>query len=256
MSSRAIQGIFFGGLTLLLVLIMTAALPHIMPQTWATRISYNSEGYLFAVVLGAWLLYGMPRLSDEQRMPWALALGAVWALVGVGLLMSDLPSRIRTLNETALALAVLLPYVTLRRPLPRSAVLLVPAVVVALVIWAVGWSPTSWVIDQAESLGLVVLTVLTFDLVDRELLQPERRTSVRTRWLWYGFMVLEPVVVSGLGTEIRGEENWVGLALEFLGRIHESFVGVLLVAAILIVVRRAAARAPSLAGLSAPAGRS
>lgn len=235
MTRRAATWAVYGGLCLLLVLILTTALRALVPPPWSSRISYNSEAYLFAVVLGAWVQVGLPRLREEQRMPWAVMLAVVWAFIGAGLLMSDLPSRFRTLNEAALALAVLLPYVTLARPLARRSVLLLLLVVVALVVWAVGWAPQSWVVDQAESLGLIFIAVLTFDVVDLQLLQPARRTSARTRWLWYGALILEPVIVSGLGTGMRSGDHVLARTLEFLGRVHESFFGMLLVALLLLL---------------------
>lgn len=234
-AKRIILWGFYGGLGILLILITTGALRVIIPA-FSTRIAYNSEAYLFAVGLGVWIQLILPRIRASARLRWALMVGAVWALIGVGLLLSDLPSRIRTLNESALALAVLVPYVTLGRPLRRWAVLLVPVLVV-LTVWAVIWAPESWVIDQAETFGFVVLTILTLDLFDRVLLDPTAPVRKGFRLAWYGFMILEPIAVSGLGTGIRTGGGGLALTLEYLGRIHESFVGVLLVALILHLVR-------------------
>lgn len=240
---RLVRWLFYGGLTLLLLLITTASLSQIMPQNMATRVAYNSEGYLFAVVLAAWLQIGLPRVPPHLQIRWAIGLGAFWALVGIGFILSDLPSRIRTLNESALALAFLLPYVTLRRPLPRWALLSVP-VMIAMVVWGVTQDPQGWIVDQAETFGFLILAVLTFDAVDRSLLEPGRSTRIWALWAWYSFMVLEPIVVSALGTEMRGDSGAVPLALQWLGRIHESFLGVLLVVLILRLapVRRRAPR--------------
>lgn len=229
---RLLRWTFYGGLTLLLLLIVTALLPQILPPGLARRVAYNSEGYLFAVVLAAWLQFGMPRLSDQARMRWALALGVLWLLIGIGLVLSDLPSRIRTLNESALALAFLIPYVTLPRPLPRWTLLSVPAMI-AMVVWGVTQDPQGWIVDQAETFGFLILAVLTFDLIDRTLLEPRRMTRSWALWAWYGFMVIEPVIVSALGTEMRGDTGAMAQTLQWLGRIHESFVGVLLVALVL-----------------------
>lgn len=227
---------FYGGFVLLLLLIVTGLLAELAP-TIATRIAYNSEAYLFAVVLGAWIQFALPRLGPTTRLKWAVGVGAIWGAVGVGLILSDLPSRIRTLNETALALAVLVPYVTLRRPLrrwPASVVLLLAL----LTAWAVVWSPDSWVIDQAETFGFIALTILTFDVFDRGLLRANAETKHGARAAWYGFMMLEPVIVSALGVEARMGDGATALILEYLGRIHESFVGVLLVALILHLTNR------------------
>lgn len=228
--------VFYGGLSILLLLITTGVLGQLIPSQ-STRISYNSEAYHFAVVLAAWVQFALPRLSGRGRMPCALGIGAFWAIVGIGLLASDFPSRIRTLNESALALAITIPYVSMKRPLGRWHHMVTPILVV-LTVWAVVWAPQSWIIDQAETFGFVTLAVLTFDVFDRTLLDPAADVNRKLRATWYTFMILEPVVVSGLGTEVRAGGGGVALTLEYLGRIHESFVGVLLVALILHLVRR------------------
>lgn len=235
-SQKLVVGLFYGGLTLLLLIIMVGVLPVLLPSGVATRVAYNSESYLFAAVLGAWIQFAIPRLPDRSRLVWGLVHGGAWGLVGVGLLLSDLPSRIRTVNEAALALAVLVPLVTLRRPLPRFG-WTASLVLVAITVWAVVWAPESWIIDQAETFGFVVLAILTFDVFDRVLLH--RNSSVRPgyRRAWYAFLVLEPLTVSLLGTAARVGDGAFALALQYLGRIHESFIGVLLVAAILHATR-------------------
>lgn len=229
---RRWQWLFYGGLTLLLLLIVPGLLDMVVPAGVASRLAYNSEGYFFALGLAAWIQFALPRIPQGRRILWALICGAVWAAIGVGLLMSDLPSRVVTLNESAFALAILVPYVTLRRPLPRWVLWAVPALV-GLTIWAIGWAPQSWVIDQAETFGFVVLAMITFDIADRRLLDPTGEVNPRLRIAWYLFMCLEPIVVSLLGTDRRAGAGPISLALEYLGRIHESFVGVLLVALVL-----------------------
>lgn len=231
---RAIQILFYGGFCILLLLIVTTIIRTLIPG-FATRISYNSEAYFFAVFLGAWIQFALPQLPHHRRLPWALVVGAIFALFGMGLLLSDLPSRIRTLNESSLALAILIPYVSLSRPLPRWTLLATPILIV-LTMWAVAWAPQSWVIDQAETFGFLVLAMLTLDFFDRVLLEPEAQVNVSLRASWYVFTIIEPVVVSALGTDIRTGGGTTALVLEYLGRIHESFVGLLLVALILHLV--------------------
>ncbi|WP_458040318.1 MULTISPECIES: hypothetical protein [Bacteria] len=233
-SKRVVLWLFYGGLALLLLLVVSGALDLLAPSI-ARRVAYNSEAYLFALILGAWIQFGLPRLRPQRLLRWALALASVWALIGVTLAITDLPSRIKTLNEPALALALLIPYVALHRSTRRWMLAAAPALI-ALTIWAVIWSPDSWIIDQAETIGFVVLAMLTFDVFDRRLLDPGAPSPRAIRWAWYVFMILEPIVVSALGTDIRSEDGPFGLTLTYLGRIHESFVGVLLVALILHLV--------------------
>lgn len=225
---RGVQWVVYGGLVLLLVLIITAVLDRFMSAKLASRVAYNSEAYLFAVVLASWIQFALPRIAIESRVWRSLAYGAVWAVVGLGLLVSGWPSRVVTLNEAAFALAVLIPYVSLCRPLPPWVLSAIP-VIIGLTVWAAEWSPQSWVIDQAETLALVVLAMLTFDVFDRSLLHPDAQVNRWLRWAWYGFLILEPVVVSGLGTGVRAGDGVGALTLHYLGRVHESFIGVLLV---------------------------
>lgn len=229
---RVVQWMFYGGLGLLLTLIITGVLAQLMSAGLASRVAYNSEAYLFAIVLASWIQFGLPRIAIGSRMSWSLAHGVVWAFVGIGLMLSSWPSRVVTLNETAFALAVLIPYVGLPRPLPRWVLSAIP-VLSGLTVWAVGWGPQSWVIDQAETFGFVILAMLTLDLFDRRLLQPAAHVNRWLRWAWYGFLLLEPVVVSGLGTGLRDGSGAGALTLQYLGRIHESFIGVLLVSLVL-----------------------
>lgn len=236
-SRRAAAALFYGGLALLVVLCASRLLAEFVPAPLAGRIAYNSEAYLFAVVLAGWIQFVLPRLDRRRRLPVAVIAGAVWASIGVGLVLSDLPSSVRTLNETALALALLIPYVSLRRPASPWWLVSVPVIVV-LVASAVAWAPDSWVIDQAETLGFLVLAVLTFDVVDKGLLRPGVRVSAARRWGWCGVLLLEPVVVSALGTGMREGGDASAATLEFLGRVHESFFGVLLVVLALALLPR------------------
>lgn len=241
---RAIQMAFYGGLAVLLLLITTGILGNLLPR-FSSRIAYNSEAHFFALFLGAWIQFALPRLNRQQRMRWALGAGAVFAIIGIGLILSDFPSRIRTLNESALALAVLIPYLSLPRPVNRWLLLSVP-ILITLTAWAAVWAPSSWLIDQAETVGFIVLAVLTFDVFDRALLEENALVSRAPRIAWYSFMVFEPIVVSALGTDLRQGGGGLALTLEFLGRIHESFIGVLLVAFIIHVGTMSSARVAGL----------
>jgi hypothetical protein len=110
---------YYGGLLLVLIGILAEAFPAFLPHRLAGRISHNSEAILLALVVAGWLQFARPALAGARRR-WAVvaAVAAGCAAAGSALLLSDLPSRYRTLNETFLALAVLLPYLSIRRPIP------------------------------------------------------------------------------------------------------------------------------------------
>lgn len=232
---RAVVGwIFYGGLALLLGLILLDLLADILPAKLARRIGYNSEGYLFALVAAAWIQFARPRLSDRSRGPLTTAAALGCLVVGLLLLDSELPSRFKTLNEPMIALALVLPYLTLRRAVPR-AVLLIPPLILLGVIVGLTLDPDGLVINLAETFGYWFLVPIVFDLTDKAILDPAAETSPPTRYLTYAVLTVVPVTVSALGMAER-EGGGVHAGLSYLGRIHESFIGVLLPALYFAVV--------------------
>ncbi|HLR97895.1 MAG TPA: hypothetical protein VK053_25470 [Jiangellaceae bacterium] len=232
---------FYAGFALLLGLILTDTLRDIIPKGIAVRIGYNSEAYLFILVLAAWIQYVRPALvagSDRRRWGWTLAAAALCAMVSIWLITVDpneVPYRIKTLNETTVALTLILPYVTLRRPLPRAVLAAVP-VLVAMTVWGVVTSPDGLIVDLAESFGFWILAVLAFDLIDRGILDPGSTTNARVRWVWYAVLAAEPIVVSAVGTEARAGGGIVAETLFWLGRVHESFIGIVVVSVYFAVI--------------------
>jgi len=226
-TARLISWLFYGGLTLLLGLILANVLGDVLPATLARRVGYNSEGYLFALVAAAWIQFARPRLTGAWKWPLVLAVALVCLVVGVALLNSDLPSRFKTLNEPMIALAVVIPYIVLRRPV-TNLVVLVPPLILAGILAGVMLDPDGIVINLAETFGYWMLVPLAFDVVDRGILDPDASTSPRLRYAFYAVLAAVPVAVSALGVEERvggGIHAW----LSYLGRIHESFIGVLLI---------------------------
>lgn len=236
---------FYGGFSLLLLLIVTDTLRQVIPEEIAVRLGYNSEAYLFALALAAWIQFVRPRLqvrSAHVRWSWTVGFAAVWAAIGFNLFMSDLPSRIKTLDESSFALAILIPYVMFRRPLHSRVFLAIP-VLIGVTVWGIslepdGWTPEpeGWIVDQAEAFGFVMLAIIAFDAIDRGILNPSARTNPVVRWIWYAFLALEVMIVSALGTVARQGEGVVPTTLEWLGRIHESFIGILAVSLLFAVV--------------------
>src|SRR5215218_5401737 len=176
---RLLPIVFYGGLLLVLASILFQWLGRIAPDAISTRVGHNSEGYLAAVVVAGWIQYVRPRLTGHRREWLVTALAAAAALaVGLLLVASDLPSRWRTLNETFLALALLLPYLQLRRPLLRAVPI---AIAVALFGSLVAFESTAAVTDLAETFGILILAPIGLDLVDRGILDRAAVTSARSR---------------------------------------------------------------------------
>jgi hypothetical protein len=223
---RLLPVVFYGGLLLVLASIVFQWLARIAPDGVSSRVGHNSEGYLAALVVAAWIQYVRPRLTGQRR-EWLVtgAVAAVSLAVGLLLIASDLPSRWRTLNETFLALALLLPYLQLRRPVPR---LLAGGIAAGLFVVVVAFESTAAVTDLAETFGLLILAPIAFDLVDRGILDRAATTSPRSRWLWYGALVLVPVALSVLEYQV-GVHGVLGVAIRYGVRVTEAFVGLLLV---------------------------
>lgn len=238
--------VFSAGLFLLLVAVATGLTGKVLPPGLASKVGYNSEGYLFALVLTPWVYYVARHPGERWKVPVSLMLGALWLLVGWRLLNSSLPSAIKTLNEPALALGVVVPYVALKRPLARwvpHAVVCGIVVAIGLGMWAARPDPgarmesDNWVIYLGEGVFLVLLTVIALDLVERWMVDPGApRLSRSWRILFYGVLVMTPVAVSALGRSMRVGDQWHSMSLNYLGRVHEAFVGVLLMCVTLMVV--------------------
>lgn len=241
---RAAAGwLFYSGLALLLTLILTQQLDSLLPTELATRIGYNSEGYALALVLAAWIQFGLPRLVGRGGWLRTLLLTVGTLALAVYLVNSDLPSRFTTLNEAFFALALLVPYVALPRPLRRWPAPLSVALLLGVVLAVQFGPPESPVILLAETMAVFILAPLAFDVVDRGILDDRAVTSTAVRAAWYGALIAIPLVVVALGTDAR-TGGGVHAVLEYIGRVHEAVIGLLLVQLYFaVVLRRTGTRA-------------
>jgi hypothetical protein len=239
---------FYIALTLVIAGVLLGVFPVVLPGAMADRVGHNSEGLVLALVVAGWVQFARPRLASDRR-EWRLTAlaGAALLVMGVALLVTDLPSRFRTLNETFLALALLIPYLQLRRPLPRSAPWWSAGVVLVVVV---AFNRSAAVTDLAEALGLLLLAPVALDVVDRGILDPGAATSTPIRRAWYALLVLAPLCFTVLEYRI-GVVGVLGEAMRYAVRITEAFVCLLLVEFYFAVAlgrtgrsRRAADRAP------------
>ena len=206
--------------------ILLQVFPLFLPDSLAGRIGHNSEGLLLALVIAAWIQFVRPRLAGTRREWLITVLGAALLLaLGVALLLTDLPSRFRTLNEPLLAAALIVPYLQARRPLPRGLAGVLAAVVLLGII---AFNRTVIVTDLAEMLAALVLVPLALDVVDRGILDPRARTSGPLRAVWYAFLVLAPVLFSVVQYRI-GVDGLLGEAFRYAVRVTEAFICVLAV---------------------------
>ena len=238
--------VFYGGLTLVLLLVVTGSLAALLPGSVASKIAYNSEAYFFAIAVSAWIHLRITAPEIARRPVIVLSASAALIALGFVMLTAELSPRIVTLNEAAFAAGLMVIYIALPRPVPRFLPVAIFLVVAGVAAVAVAIGGDSWVINQAEAVGFVALLPVALDLVDRGILEPEAATRPVVRYAFYAALIGEPVVVSLLGTQMRQGQGPIALTLEFLGRIHESFFGVLLIVLFFAVVLGRTGRASSL----------
>ena len=235
------------GLFLLLVAIVTGLVAATLPAPLAATVSYNSEGYLYTLVMLPWIYFVTRVRGVGLNWVWVVGLGIAWMVIGFWLLGSSLPSAIKTLNETALAVGILMPYVAFRRPLPRGvAPVLTTGVllVIAIGIWlarpedGMRLEESNWVISLAEGVVMVFLTVIALDMVEKWILDRGAEPGPTAgRVILYATLVLVPVVVSALGSGVRVGNEVHAMVLNYLGRVHEAFIGVLFLCAAFVVIQ-------------------
>ena len=224
---RVLSWLFYGGLLLLMAAILTTLLGRLLPAELARRIGFNSEGYTLAVVLAGWIQFVRPKLTRATRWQVTLVAAACLALA-LALYTSALPSQFKTLNETFFALSLILPYVTLPRPLRRWPPMASVGLLVAVLVGVASSPAQSPVVLLAETVAALILVPLAFDVVDRGILEPTARTVSGLRYCWYAVLVVVPLLVVLLGTEARSGGGFADV-LEYLGRVHEAVIGILLV---------------------------
>lgn len=234
---RGISIAFYSILSVTLLLMMAGMLDVFLPDGVAGRLGRNSESVCYVLLLGLWIQFGIPRLRAGSVPRWLPAVVAVVLVgAGFGLLASDFPSTVRTLNEPVIAAGVLVAYVSIRRPLPRWAAVvaaLVPLAImtlgVVLALPAAGerMQASNIAIQQAEMIVLVFLTIVALDFVDTGIIDDKSVTRRPVRLAFYAFLVATPVVVTLLGGEARVGSDFSNLVLNVLGRSHEAFIGVI-----------------------------
>lgn len=218
-------------LGLLLVLVVAKVLPHLLPLKVARHIGSDSEGYVLALLLPLWLQFARPRLTGTLRWPATLAAaGVCFAVFLVLYQVHSIVGTVRTLNETFFALALLLPYVMLRR---RPSVPVAVGLCVLLVALIVGLEQTGLaqlVTNLAEGTIMLVLAPVVLDAVDRPVLG-SGPLSWRGRALLLLGLAVVPLVVIAL--RHAGLPGWAHDADGYVARAQEAFVGFWLVVAYL-----------------------
>jgi hypothetical protein len=225
----ALSAIFYVAVAALLLGVLFELWTDVLPNALSVRIGHNTEGYILALVVAAWIQFVRPRITGS-RVEWIITAIAALAFVALTIYLlagHGVASRFKTLNEGTLAAALLIPYVQLRRPLPRLVAAVAALVIVAVTIVTNKSAETT---DLAETYGMIILGIIAFDVIDRGILDPGAKTSPVWRWSWYAVLVIAPVIFS------LAEYHWgagttgvIGTSVRFLVRITEAFIFALFV---------------------------
>lgn len=227
----------------LLLVIVTDNLGRFLPPSLSHHVGNDSEGYLLALLLPAWIAWVRPRLARTRaEWPVTLAVAGLFFVLFLALYLdAGFYGKIRTLNETLFALAFLVPYVQLgRRPSTRVA-LLISGAVLGLALLAEATPLGTMVTVLAEGVVMLVIAPLLFDVTDRGILSPDRPSPMTWRVLGWVLLVAVPIGYIGL-RHLHSSVAAIRLGADYGVRAQESFVGMFLIAMLYAVHQVAAAR--------------
>ena len=213
---------YYGVLGLLLALMPPRTVSSVSPGGLAGQVTRSSEGLLILLTVSVWIQFVRVRPIRRSQV-WKLALlaGIAWVAIGLVLRYGPVPAQLVTLNEPAFALALLLPYLQLRRPLPVWGWLL-PVTAVAVPLAGGDNSATT---DLAEAFGALLLIPLCVDAIDRGILD---RSAVPLLRVLVWMMAIVVVVVALHGLIDRTPEGVVEEVSRYISRVTEMFIASLL----------------------------
>lgn len=219
--SRLCAYVLYGVLAALSILIVLEQLDTLLPEGIAAHVSRNNEGIVALLLLSAWIQV----LRTRPDISWGITVLVAAALVAVAVLVLvlDVRSTVRTLNEALFAVAVLVVYCRLARPLPRWGWILPAASLLAIITT----SHTSWGVDLAETYFFVLLVPVGLDWADRSILEPSEPQHMGRLVSWTVFLVAAPMAFAALRPD-QPYENVLEEILRYLSRPTEAFVAVLM----------------------------
>jgi hypothetical protein len=218
-----LSAVYYSGLIVLLGMAVTGTLGSVFPAELAEDIGEESEALVLAVALPAWIQFARPLLI-RTRYGWPATLLAAVAFLATGVCMYfsalGLPTEVSTLSEPVLALAALVPYSQLRRPLRRRTVAALPTAAVLLVLLA---PDLGLVVKAPELLAMLVLVPVGLDVVDRRILEPDAVSTRALRWSWYALLLLAPLCLA-----LLFRDAFAGTPRRNVVQVQEAWLGVLL----------------------------
>ncbi len=188
---RPVQALLYVVLVALLMLCVTGLMKDVVPGKVGVTLSRNSEAYLTLLAVCLWIDVVRPRLRDHAaQWPITIAVGVALFAGGLALRQAPWPSRVVTLNEALIGVAVLVVYLQLQRPVPRWA-FIVPALGILLPL--AGWD-NAFTTDMAEAFGALVLIPLVVDMIDPGLLDGGPPNVMRNLAWMVGLMIFIVVI--------------------------------------------------------------
>lgn len=226
MSYRSKTVVFYVAVFALLALIVGKQLSTVLPGSVASQIGHNSESLCFALLVCAMIQFLRPAsLSTSRR--WSVSAAIAIGCIGIGwlLVLSDLPSSVATLNEPIIAGGVLALFLQLRRPLRWPW-----AYAAAVLVFIVALFDTALVLDQAESLVLILLAPVGLDVMDRMVLEGRRYDVAIRRHVWCAGLIVFALTMMALAPWARDDlAGGLRLGIDYAHRAAEAYWGWLLV---------------------------
>jgi hypothetical protein len=229
--------VLFGALVVLSVLILIEQLDEVLPQGLSEHVARNNEGYVFAILLAVWIEYARAPVAATTRQ-WTIVgvASAGLAIAGAVLLLDGVPGTLATLNETCFALALLVPYVQLRRPIPRWTWAM-PLCAVLVPIVSGGYDDIA---ELAEFFGFLLLIPIAVEVVDRSILDPTGRRRPDLLAIWSIGLSICAVTFHSLRPE--NPEGVVDEVLLYLSRTVEVVIAILILHLYFSILRPAVVR--------------
>jgi len=133
---------------------------------------------------------------------------------------AGMPAEVSTLSEPVLALAALVPYSQLRRPLRKMTVAALPTAAVLVVLLA---PDVGLVVRAPELFAMLLLVPIGLDVVDKRILEPGAVRARVIRSSWYALLLLTPLCLPLL---LR--DTFTGMPVRNVVEAQEAWFGVLL----------------------------
>jgi hypothetical protein len=219
----ALRSVLFYVVTGAVLLVLVTKRQHdFLPPGVSSQVGHNSEIFALALLMCPIVQFGVPRLRARPvPLVATLLVAAPLALLAAAIFWLPTPGTVRTLNEPVVAAAVLTVYVVLRRPVRLAWLLPLPAVALIVLFYDL-----AFVQAQAESLVVLVLAPLGFDVFDRTILDRRRTGGAAVRYCWYAFLLVWPALMLWANDAQTGT-GVISQAIDYQARGAEGFWGLL-----------------------------